>query len=288
MHDDVDRQRQTEPRRLRRHRLLARECAVIACDAVGGLRLRILDRHLDVIEPVVGKRAQPRIREADTGGDQIGIQPGRVRRCRRSRRGRGATPVRRPTDGPAESPSAAASRNTRAQVSVSSSSFGASSASGFEQYGTAERTAMRQLGEQTQRRGQVPLPLAAGAGAVARSVTTSPADACRQASAASVATSVSIRSRGALKVAARSSTICVERRLTGAALQDFDRNRIRLEDALRRQQHPAALRLVMREPHTARQPRLGIGGISAAGEAGSVIVCSSGTKAPGGICPGAT
>ena len=37
---------------------------------------------------------------------------------------------------------------------------------------------------------------------------------------------------------------------------DLHRNRISLEDALRRQQHPAALRLVVNQPHAARQPRL--------------------------------
>ena len=47
-----------------------------------------------------------------------------------------------------------------------------------------------------------------------------------------------------------------ERRLAGAALEDLDRDRVGLEHALRRQQHPAALRLVVREPDAARQARL--------------------------------
>ena len=47
----------------------------------------------------------------------------------------------------------------------------------------------------------------------------------------------------------------VKRRLAGAALKDLDRNGVGLEDALRREQHPAALRLVVHEAHAARQAR---------------------------------
>src|SRR4051812_28129312 len=49
-----------------------------------------------------------------------------------------------------------------------------------------------------------------------------------------------------------------KRRLAGAALEDFGGDGIGLEDALRREQHPAALRLVVREANAARQPRLGV------------------------------
>ena len=51
----------------------------------------------------------------------------------------------------------------------------------------------------------------------------------------------------------------VERRLAGASLENLDRDGVGLKDALRRQQHPAALRLVVREPDAARQTRLRAG-----------------------------
>src|SRR5450755_377144 len=45
-------------------------------------------------------------------------------------------------------------------------------------------------------------------------------------------------------------------RLAGAAFENFVRDGVGLEHALRRQQYPATLRLVVREPHAARQPRM--------------------------------
>src|SRR5262249_31574692 len=50
-----------------------------------------------------------------------------------------------------------------------------------------------------------------------------------------------------------------KRRLAGAALEDLDRDGVRLEYPFGRQQHPAALRLVVHQAHAARQPRLGVG-----------------------------
>src|SRR4051795_2538046 len=45
-------------------------------------------------------------------------------------------------------------------------------------------------------------------------------------------------------------------RLAGAALEDLHRDRVGLEDALRREQHPAALRLAVRQADATRQPGL--------------------------------
>ena len=74
-------------------------------------------------------------------------------------------------------------------------------------------------------------------------------------------------------------------RLAGAALEDFRGDGIGLEHSLRRQQKPATLRLVVGEPHAARQPRDGAVGDRRCGIGHQK---SSGTKAPGGTCLGAT
>src|SRR6516164_2403423 len=76
--------------------------------------------------------------------------------------------------------------------------------------------------------------------------------------------------------------------LSRAALDDLGRDRVGLEDPLGRKQHPAALRLVVDEPNAARQPWARVGGDDAAGIVQSLLLPSSGTKAPGGICFGAT
>src|SRR5207342_3869467 len=49
----------------------------------------------------------------------------------------------------------------------------------------------------------------------------------------------------------------IERRLACTSPQNLKRNGIGLKDTFRRRQHPTALRLAVREPHAARQPRLG-------------------------------
>jgi hypothetical protein len=76
--------------------------------------------------------------------------------------------------------------------------------------------------------------------------------------------------------------------LAGAALDDLGRDRVGLEDPLGRKQHPAALRLVVDEPNATRQPWARVGGDDDAGIAQPLLLPSSGTKAPGGICFGAT
>src|SRR5262249_5854695 len=41
----------------------------------------VLDRDLHMIEPRIGKLAEPLIRDADTGGNEIGVEAGVARRC---------------------------------------------------------------------------------------------------------------------------------------------------------------------------------------------------------------
>ena len=78
-----------------------------------------------------------------------------------------------------------------------------------------------------------------------------------------------------------------EGHLAGAALDDLGRDRIRLEDPFGREQNPSALRLVVNEAYAARQPRPRLGGDGCAWIAQEVLQ-SFGTKAPGGMCFGAT
>jgi hypothetical protein len=78
-----------------------------------------------------------------------------------------------------------------------------------------------------------------------------------------------------------------ERDLAGAALDDFGRDRVRLEDPFGREQNPSALRLVVNEAYATRQPWPRLGGDEGAWIAQEVLQ-SFGTKAPGGICFGAT
>jgi hypothetical protein len=78
-----------------------------------------------------------------------------------------------------------------------------------------------------------------------------------------------------------------EGHLARAALDDFGRNRIRLEDPFGREQNPSALRLVVNEAYAARQPWPRLGGDECAWIAQEVLQ-SFGTKAPGGMCLGAT
>src|SRR6516165_6898443 len=76
--------------------------------------------------------------------------------------------------------------------------------------------------------------------------------------------------------------------LAGAALDDLGRDRVGLEDPFGRKQYPAALRLVVDEPNAARQAWARVRGDDRAGIAQPLLLSSSGTKAPGGICFGAT
>ena len=81
-------------------------------------------------------RRQRRPCTPDRRGDQVGVEPGLVRRGARSPRGRGATPARRLTGAPAARP-APRPRGTPAPRSPCPARRRSSSASGFEQYGHA-------------------------------------------------------------------------------------------------------------------------------------------------------
>ena len=78
-----------------------------------------------------------------------------------------------------------------------------------------------------------------------------------------------------------------EGHLAGAALDDFGRDGICLEDPFGREQNPSALRLVVNEAYAARQPWPRLGGDEGAWVA-QALLQSLGTKAPGGMCFGAT
>ena len=69
------------------------------------------------------------------------------------------------------------------------------------------------------------------------------------------------------------------------AFHDLGSDRIGLEDALGRKQHPAAMSLIMNQPHAVGQSRLRIE--RDCRSFGHRCSSSSGTKAPGGMCPGA-
>ena len=233
----------------RRRALLARIGALVAGDVIGGAGLVVLDGNLHVVEPGIGELAERLRGDADRRGDEIGVEAASCAALVIST-SRAARRARRRRDAPAARRAPPPRLNTRAQVAVSSSSARPSSASGLEQYGTAERTAVRQLGEQAERARSA---LFGVASIKLRSAS------CRRSPLSIAITSVMMRSRGALKVFARSSTISLDGRLAGAALDDLGRDAVGLEHALRREQHPAALRLVVRQPHAARQLRLGVG-----------------------------
>lgn len=76
MHDGVDGERQLQTHDLMGEFALAGKGAVIAGDTVGGVRLAVLDRDLDVIKSRVAEFGKPPGGQANAGGDQIGVEPG--------------------------------------------------------------------------------------------------------------------------------------------------------------------------------------------------------------------
>src|SRR5262245_43641211 len=76
MHDGVDGEWQLEPHHLGCQGALARKGAVIAGDMIGGLPLAVLDRDLHMVEPGLGQRGQRLVGDADPRGDEIGVEPG--------------------------------------------------------------------------------------------------------------------------------------------------------------------------------------------------------------------
>ena len=79
MHHHVDGERQAELHDLGGERTLARRGAFVAGDVVGGGFLAVLDRDLHVVEPAVGEHAQGLRRQADRRGDEIAVEAGVAR-----------------------------------------------------------------------------------------------------------------------------------------------------------------------------------------------------------------
>ena len=79
MHHHVDGERQAELHDFRRKRALARRGAVIAGYMIGGFLLAVLDRDLHVIETGIGQRIQDLRRQTDRRGDQITVETGLAR-----------------------------------------------------------------------------------------------------------------------------------------------------------------------------------------------------------------
>src|SRR5215831_6591696 len=104
---------------------------LVAGDVVSGSSLAVLDGDLHVVEPGFGQRAEGLLGDAHGGGDEVAVKAARAPAVMstRSRRAPGSPPDKCTC----KTPSSAASRKTRSQVAVSSSSSLGSSASGFEQ-----------------------------------------------------------------------------------------------------------------------------------------------------------
>ena len=133
-------------------RLFAGEGALVARDPVGRWRVGILNRKLRVVEPGIGEFLDTILREADPGGDEIGVKPhframrddyGEIVPGRRfaagkmrmqNAKGRGL----RKNAGPFRGVEFVGPRVKRERIGT---------------IGAAERTAMRQLGEKRDRRG---------------------------------------------------------------------------------------------------------------------------------------
>ena len=80
MHDQIDGQRKTEAHDLAGDRTLARGCALVAGDVIGGCLLGVLDRYLHVIEACVGERGECLRREPDARRDQVAVEARITRR----------------------------------------------------------------------------------------------------------------------------------------------------------------------------------------------------------------
>src|SRR5258706_1337345 len=176
----------------------------------------------------------------------------------RSRRDAGSPPERCTCS----TPGPAASRNTRAQVAVSSSLSRLSISSGFEQYGqpSGQRwvSSARRPSGLWSGFGGWPLPPACPLGrlSVVMASQFQQLLVCEppQERGDIGLDALARRREGGREIIQDGR----EARLAGAALDDLGGDLIGLEHALRRQQHPAALGLVMDEPHAARQAGTGV------------------------------
>src|SRR5215471_16719382 len=169
----------------------------------------------------------------------------------RSRRDAGSPPKRCTCS----TPSPAASRNTRAHVEASSSSSRLSIASGFEQYGqpSGQRwvSSARRPSGLWSGFGLAPAwPLVVMTSQFQQPLVCKPPQERSHVGEDAFAR----RPEGGGEIIHDG----LKARLAGAALDDFGGDRIGLEYALGREQHPAALGLVMDEPHAARQAGVGV------------------------------
>src|SRR5262245_15534347 len=76
MNDNIDGERQLQLHDRMGQLAFAGKGASIASDVVGGLRIGVLDRDLDVIKPGLAQLGESPGGEANAGGDQIGVEAG--------------------------------------------------------------------------------------------------------------------------------------------------------------------------------------------------------------------
>ena len=105
MDDGVDGERQALGRHPGGDLALLGVAALVAADPIGLRRVDALDRKLDVIEAGGDEAIKQVARQADAGGDQIGVEPDLRRRGRSAPRDRGASRARRRKDADAARPS---------------------------------------------------------------------------------------------------------------------------------------------------------------------------------------
>ena len=133
--------------------LLRAEGAVIAGDVVGGLLLAVLNRNLHVIETGIGEHAQGFRRQADRRRNEIAVEPGVARGLHDLLQ---IAPRRRLAARQMDLQHAQPRRLAEHARPGRGVEF-AGAVVELQRIGairTAERTAMRQLGEQTERRGR--------------------------------------------------------------------------------------------------------------------------------------
>src|SRR5580704_4384122 len=198
MNDGVDGERQARLGDPFCDRLFTGEGALVTRDPVGRWRVGILDRKLRVVEPGIGEFLDTILREADPGGDEVGIKS----HFRAMRDDVGEILPRRRFAARKMRMQNAEGRGLRKNLLPDLGAEFVLARIERERIGTigaAERTAMRQFGEKRDRRGMFPwqgghkstIRLAASSFSKAR-------------------TSVSTLARSAENWAARSSTIAAK------------------------------------------------------------------------------
>ena len=212
-----------------------------SADAVGVARLHVLQAELDVIEPGARQRVQPRRIEQDPGGDEVAVhpQPGGAphQHLQIAAHGRFAA---------GEMQLQHAER--RRLVEHAKPGFGVQFAAGALQVqrvgaiGALQRAAMRQFGNQPQRR--------LGAFAGQSRIAPRSARSCSR-----PATSRASTSRGASNRAARASMMAPSAALPVDQPQNLHRVCVRHEQPFRGQHHPAVAHAIEAEFHAAAKRR---------------------------------